>query len=153
MLRDVCLARAPLGVSCLRYFNPVAAHPSGLIGDHPRGVPNNLMPYVVQVASDERAFSNVFGCNYPTPDGTGVRDFIHVMDLAQSHAAALDHLLTNSGWHAFNLGTGRGRGYSVLEMTRAFEGASGRTVHYRITARREGVSLAPAQISRLPLLV
>lgn len=151
MLRDVCLARAPLDVSCLRYFNPVAAHPSGLIGDHPRGIPNNLMPYVVQVASDERAFLNVFGCNYPTSDGKRVRDFIHVMDLAQGHVAALDHLLTNSGWHAFNLGTGRG--YSVLEMIRAFEGASGRTVHYRITAGREGVSLAPTQISRLPPLV
>ena len=114
MLRDVCLARAPLGVSCLRYFNPVAAHPSGLIGAHPRGIPNNLMPYVVQVASDERAILNILGGNDPTPDGTGVGDFIQVTDPAQGHLAALDYLLTNSGWQAFNLGTGRG--YSVLEI-------------------------------------
>ena len=136
MLRDVCTARASLGATCLRYFNPVGAHPSGLIGDHPRGIPNNLMPYVVQVASGERAFLNVFGGNYPTPDGTGVRDFIHVMDLAEGHVAALNHLSANSGWHAFNLGTGRG--YSVLEMIRAFEEASGRTVPFKVTARREG---------------
>lgn len=136
MLRDVCTARASLGATCLRYFNPVGAHPSGLIGDHPRGIPNNLMPYVVQVASGERAFLNVFGGNYPTPDGTGVRDFIHVMDLAEGHVAALNHLSAYSGWHAFNLGTGRG--YSVLEMIRAFEEASGRTVPFKVTARREG---------------
>lgn len=136
MLRDVCLSRSSMGAICLRYFNPVGAHPSGLIGDRPVGIPNNLMPYVVQVASGEREFLNVFGGDYPTSDGTGVRDYIHVMDLAEGHVAALNYLSSNSGWHAFNLGTGRG--YSVLEMIRAFEGESGRAVPYKIVARREG---------------
>lgn len=136
MLRDICVARPSLGVACLRYFNPVGAHPSGLIGEFPRGVPNNLMPYAVQVASGEREVLNVFGGDYPTPDGTGVRDFIHVMDLAEGHLAALNFLTSHSGWHPFNLGTGRG--FSVLEMVRAVEQASGRPVPYRIAARREG---------------
>lgn len=136
MLRDICISRPSLGAVCLRYFNPVGSHQSGLIGDHPRGIPNNLMPYVVQVACGERGFLNVFGADYPTPDGTGVRDYIHVMDLAEGHMAALNYLSSNSGWHAFNLGTGRG--YSVLEMIRAFERQSGRTVPYRLVARREG---------------
>jgi len=136
MLRDICVSRPPLGVVCLRYFNPVGAHRSGLIGDHPRGIPNNLMPYVAQVARGERAFLNVFGGDYPTADGTGVRDYIHVVDLAEGHVAALNYLSSKGGWHAFNLGTGKG--YSVLEMIRAFEGASGRAVPYQITARREG---------------
>lgn len=136
MLRDICVARPPLGAVCLRYFNPVGAHRSGLIGDHPKGIPNNLMPYVAQVARGEREFLNVFGVDYPTADGTGVRDYIHVLDLAEGHVAALNYLSSKRGWHAFNLGTGRG--YSVLEMIRAFEGASGRSVPYKITARREG---------------
>ncbi|MBT9552139.1 MAG: UDP-glucose 4-epimerase GalE [Hydrogenophaga sp.] len=150
MLRDVCISRPSLGAICLRYFNPVGAHHSGLIGDHPRGIPNNLMPYVVQVASGEREFLNVFGGDYPTPDGTGVRDYIHVMDLAEGHVAALNHLSLSTGWHAFNLGTGKG--YSVLEMIRAFEGGSGRAVPYKITARREGdVACAYADIQAATL--
>lgn len=145
MLRDVCISRPSLGVTCLRYFNPVGAHHSGLIGDHPRGIPNNLMPYVVQVASGEQEFLNVFGGDYPTHDGTGVRDYIHVMDLAEGHLAALSYLSSNSGWHAFNLGTGTG--YSVLEMIHAFEKESGRAVPYKIAARREGdVACAYADI-------
>lgn len=136
MLRDVCAARPSLAAVCLRYFNPVGAHDSGLIGEHPRGVPNNLMPYVVQVACGQRASLSVFGGDYPTPDGTGVRDYIHVMDLAEGHLAALNHLSANTGWHAFNLGTGRG--FSVLEMVRAFERVSGQVVPYTITARRPG---------------
>lgn len=136
MLRDVCAARPSLGAVCLRYFNPVGAHSSGLIGDRPRGIPNNLMPYVVQVASGELERLKVFGGDYPTADGTGVRDYIHVMDLAEGHVAALDYLSSNSGWHAFNLGTGRG--YSVLEMIRAFEAQSGRSIPFEITGRRQG---------------
>lgn len=136
MLRDVCVSRPSLGAVCLRYFNPVGAHSSGLIGDRPRGIPNNLMPYVVQVASGELERLKVFGDDYPTPDGTGVRDYIHVMDLAEGHVAALDYLSSNSGWHAFNLGTGRG--YSVLEMIRAFEAQSGRSIPFEITGRRQG---------------
>ncbi|MFC3686226.1 UDP-glucose 4-epimerase GalE [Hydrogenophaga luteola] len=136
MLRDVSAARPSFGVVCLRYFNPVGAHPSGFIGDRPRGIPNNLMPYVVQVASGELERLRVFGGDYPTPDGTGVRDYIHVMDLAEGHVAALNYLSSHSGWHAFNLGTGRG--YSVLEMVRAFEAESGQTIPFEITDRRQG---------------
>lgn len=136
MLRDISASRPALGVVCLRYFNPVGAHDSGLIGEIPRGIPNNLMPFVVQVASGERELLSVFGGDYPTPDGTGVRDFIHVMDLAEGHLAALNFLTSNNGWHAFNLGTGRG--FSVLEMIRAFERESGRAVPFRITERRQG---------------
>jgi UDP-glucose 4-epimerase len=136
MLRDICASRASLGAICLRYFNPVGAHQSGLLGDRPKGTPNNLMPYVVQVASGERECLNVFGGDYPTPDGTGVRDYIHVMDLAEGHVASLDFLAKHNGWHAFNLGTGRG--FSVLEMVHAFERVSGRSVPYKIAARREG---------------
>lgn len=136
MLRDVCTARSSMGTVCLRYFNPVGAHDSGLIGEHPQGVPNNLMPYVVQVASGQRPRLSVFGGDYPTPDGTGVRDYIHVMDLAEGHLAALNHLASRSGWQAFNLGTGRG--FSVLEMIQAFERVSGQSVPYTITARRPG---------------
>lgn len=136
MLRDICTSSPSLGAICLRYFNPVGAHPSGLIGDHPNGIPNNLMPYVVQVACGEREFLSVFGGDYPTPDGTGVRDYIHVMDLAEGHVAALSYLTSNNGWHAFNVGTGRG--YSVLEMIRTFEVESGCIIPYKITARREG---------------
>lgn len=152
MLRDICVARATLGAVCLRYFNPVGAHQSGLIGDHPRGIPNNLVPYVVQVAAGEREYLNVFGGDYPTPDGTGVRDYIHVMDLAEGHVAALNYLTSHSGWNAFNLGTGRG--YSVLEMVRAFERESGRAVPYKVTARREGdvaCSYADVQAATLGL--
>lgn len=136
MLRDVARADAAWNVALLRYFNPVGAHASGLIGEDPRGVPNNLMPYVAQVAGGRRPHLNVFGGDYPTPDGTGVRDYIHVVDLARGHVAALDRLSQLGGVGVWNLGTGRG--VSVLDMVRAFEAASGRRVPYRIAARRAG---------------
>jgi UDP-glucose 4-epimerase len=123
-------------MACLRYFNPVGAHASGLIGEAPQGMPNNLMPYVAQVAVGRRERLSVFGGDYPTPDGTGVRDYIHVVDLAQGHVAALDWLDRTGGLLTVNLGTGQG--YSVLDMVRAFERASGRTVPYQIVARRPG---------------
>ncbi len=136
MLNDVAASDPNWRMVCLRYFNPVGAHESGLIGESPSGVPNNLMPYIAQVAADQRAELKVFGSDYHTPDGTGVRDYIHVMDLAEGHAAALNFLSKNVGWHAINLGTGKG--YSVLEMVQAFEEASGRQVPYKIVARRAG---------------
>ncbi|MDR1351598.1 MAG: UDP-glucose 4-epimerase GalE [Zoogloeaceae bacterium] len=136
MLADVSAADPAWKIACLRYFNPVGAHASGLIGENPAGIPDNLMPYIARVASGQLAELQVFGDDYPTPDGTGVRDYIHVMDLAEGHAAALDWLATRTGWHAVNLGTGRG--YSVLEMRTAFAAASGRPVPYRITPRRPG---------------
>jgi len=114
----------------------VGADPSGLIGEDPSGLPNNLMPFVARVAAGKLPHVNVFGNDYPTPDGTGVRDYIHVVDLAKGHLAALDFLGRESGWHAINLGTGKGS--SVLEMIRAFEKASGRPVPYRIAPRRPG---------------
>jgi UDP-glucose 4-epimerase len=136
MLSDVARSDASWRIACLRYFNPVGAHDSGLIGENPRGTPNNLMPYIAQVAAGERSELNVFGDDYATPDGTGVRDYIHVMDLAEGHLAALDYLGSHAGWHAINLGTGKGT--SVLEMIRAFEFASGRPVPYRVVPRRPG---------------
>lgn len=123
-------------ISCLRYFNPVGAHPSGRIGEDPRGTPNNLMPYVTQVAIGKLEYLRVFGSDYPTPDGTGVRDFIHVVDLAEGHVAALRCLLAGGESHTVNLGTGRG--YSVLEVVKAFEAASGRPIPYRLADRRPG---------------
>lgn len=136
ILRDVARADAATRVALLRYFNPVGAHPSGLIGEDPNGVPNNLMPYIAQVAMGKRAELPVYGDDYPTPDGTGVRDYIHVVDLARGHLAALDALAERGGVLAVNLGTGRG--YSVLEMINAFRRASGRDVPYRVVARRPG---------------
>lgn len=136
MLNDVAASCPDWRIVCLRYFNPVGAHESGLIGESPNGVPNNLMPYIAQVASGRRKVLNVFGDDYPTVDGTGVRDYIHVMDLAEGHAAALNFLSKNAGWHAINLGTGKG--YSVLEMVQAFEKASCRQVPYTLVARRAG---------------
>jgi len=123
-----------LGV--LRYFNPVGAHPSGLIGEDPSGIPNNLMPFVTQVAIGKRAFLNVYGNDYPTPDGTGVRDYIHVQDLAEGHVAALQALVEKGESFTVNLGTGQG--HSVLEVVKAFEDASGRPVAYQIAPRRAG---------------
>jgi nucleoside-diphosphate-sugar epimerase len=120
----------------LRYFNPVGAHPSGLIGEDPQGTPNNLMPYVAQVAAGERAQLSVFGNDYPTPDGTGLRDYIHVCDLAEGHVAALAYLRQHPGLLTVNLGTGRP--VSVLEMVRGLEQASGRSVPYQIAPRRAG---------------
>jgi UDP-glucose 4-epimerase len=136
MLRDIALADAGWNIALLRYFNPVGAHESGLIGEDPRGIPNNLMPYVAQVAVGRRPQLSVFGGDYPTPDGTGVRDYIHVVDLARGHVAALNKLLKLGGVQTWNLGTGRG--VSVLDMVHAFEAASGRPVPYRIVARRAG---------------
>lgn len=136
MLADVAHSDESWHIVCLRYFNPVGAHASGLIGENPRGQPNNLMPYVAQVAAGLRHSLSVFGNDYPTPDGTGVRDYIHVMDLAEGHLAALDFLATQKGWHAFNLGTGQG--HSVLEMVRSFELASGCAVPFSIVSRRPG---------------
>ncbi len=136
ILRDLHVADSAWNVSLLRYFNPVGAHPSGRIGEDPNGIPNNLMPYVSQVAVGKLPRLRVFGNDYPTPDGTGVRDYIHVVDLARGHLAALRRLQTNPGVMVHNLGTGRG--YSVLEMVAAFERASGRPVPYEIVARRAG---------------
>ena len=136
MLNDVASSDGDWRIACLRYFNPVGAHDSGLIGDSPKGVPNNLMPYVAQVAAGLRAELRVFGNDYPTADGTGVRDYIHIMDLAEGHAAALAFLSRNAGWHGINLGTGKG--YSVLDIVRVFEKVSGRQVPYKIVPRRMG---------------
>lgn len=136
MLNDVATSDHHWRITCLRYFNPAGAHESGLIGENPNGVPNNLMPYIAQVAAGQRTELSVFGGDYPTQDGTGVRDYIHAMDLAEGHAAALNFLLQNTGWHAINLGTGKG--YSVLEMVAAFEKASSRKVPYTLVARRAG---------------
>lgn len=136
ILRDLARADKEWSVVNLRYFNPVGAHPSGRIGEHPNGIPNNLMPYITQTAIGKRHHLNVFGNDYPTPDGTGVRDYIHVVDLARGHVAALEYLMAHTGETAFNLGTGRG--YSVLDMVYAFEAANGLTVPYEITDRRPG---------------
>jgi UDP-glucose 4-epimerase len=136
VIEDVCRACPAFRAANLRYFNPVGAHPSGLIGEDPTGVPNNLMPYICQVAAGRRDKLNIFGGDYPTPDGTGVRDYIHVTDLAQAHVAALEYLAREDANLTVNLGTGRG--VSVLELLRAFEVASGHTIPYEIVARRPG---------------
>jgi UDP-glucose 4-epimerase len=136
LLRDLERNQPQWRVSYLRYFNPVGAHPSGRIGEHPGGIPNNLMPYVTQVAVGKLEYLRVFGDDYDTPDGTGVRDYIHVVDLAEGHVAALRHLLDGGASHTVNLGTGQGS--SVLEVVRAFEAASGRQVPYRVLPRRPG---------------
>lgn len=136
ILRDLGHSDADWRIAILRYFNPVGAHASGLIGENPNGIPNNLMPFVSQVAVGRRTELSVFGNDYPTLDGTGVRDYIHVVDLAQGHLAALDALARSTGILTVNLGTGQG--YSVLDMVRAFEKASGRAVPYKIVGRRPG---------------
>lgn len=136
MLRDLFRSDPAWRISILRYFNPVGAHASGLIGEDPQGTPNNLLPFVAQVAVGRREFVNVWGNDYPTPDGTGVRDYIHVVDLASGHLKALERLQQQAECRAINLGTGVG--YSVLDMLRAFEVASGKPVPYRIAGRREG---------------
>jgi len=136
ILRDLHRADPSWRIALLRYFNPVGAHESGLIGEQPNGIPNNLLPYVSQVAAGERECLSVFGNDYPTPDGTGLRDYIHVVDLALGHLKTLSRLATGPGIYTYNLGTGRG--YSVLEMVRAFEAASGRPVPYKIVDRRPG---------------
>ena len=135
IMQDLYKADNAWNVILLRYFNPVGAHDSGLIGEDPKGIPNNLMPFVAQVASGKLAYINVFGDDYDTPDGTGVRDYIHVVDLALGHIAALEKCV-NSGVHIYNLGTGKG--YSVLEMIHAFEKACGKKLDYKIVERRPG---------------
>ena len=137
---QIIIAQQQANPSCraviLRYFNPVGAHESGMIGEQPQGVPNNLMPYVQQVAVGKREYLSVFGQDWPTPDGTGVRDYLHVMDLAEGHVKAVDYLLAGERSEIINLGTGTGR--SVLELIRAFSQASGQEIPYRFTARRPG---------------
>ena len=136
ILRDIAKADPEWSVVNLRYFNPVGAHESGKIGEHPNGIPNNLMPYISQTAIGKRDHLNVFGNDYPTPDGTGVRDYIHVVDLAKGHVAAIRYLMSHTGESVFNLGTGHG--YSVLDMVHAFETANGVKVPYVIAERRPG---------------
>ena len=136
ILSDICAADPELNVALLRYFNPIGAHESGLIGEDPNGIPNNLVPYIAQVAVGKREKLHVFGDDYKTPDGTGVRDYIHVVDLARGHVAALKKLDTGCGLFICNLGTGKG--YSVLDVLHAYEKACGRTLPYAIEARRPG---------------
>ena len=136
ILRDYAAAHPDFSVVLLRYFNPVGAHESGLMGEDPRDIPNNLMPYIARVAVGTLPYLNVFGNDYPTPDGTGVRDYIHVTDLATGHMAALDYAAAHTGVEVFNLGTGTG--YSVLDMVHAFSRACGRDIPYRIAPRRSG---------------
>jgi len=137
VLQDLAASDSRWSVALLRYFNPVGAHESGCIGEDPNGIPNNLMPYISQVAVGRREALQVFGGDYPTRDGTGIRDYIHVVDLAEGHVRAVEHLLgDHPGVLTLNLGTGRG--YSVLEVLRSFEAASGRSVPYAIVGRRPG---------------
>lgn len=136
ILTDLCAAEPDMNVALLRYFNPIGAHDSGLIGEDPRGIPNNLVPYIAQVAVGKLERLHVFGGDYPTPDGTGVRDYIHVVDLAKGHVAALRKLEKNCGLFVCNLGTGRG--YSVLEVLHAYEKACGKELPYVVEKRREG---------------
>ncbi|MGA0097493.1 MAG: UDP-glucose 4-epimerase GalE [Bacilli bacterium] len=136
IIEDVVKANPKLQAIILRYFNPIGAHPSGFIGEDPQGIPNNLMPFITQVAIGKRPFLNIYGNDYPTVDGTGVRDYIHVVDLALGHLAALAKLKDNPGFAVYNLGTGKGT--SVLEMVKAFEQATGMTISYKIVARRPG---------------
>ncbi|MEU9700562.1 UDP-glucose 4-epimerase GalE [Streptomyces sp. NPDC047981] len=136
VLADLCRHAPEFRVLALRYFNPTGAHPTGLLGEDPRGVPNNIMPFLSQIAVGRRDELSVFGDDYPTPDGTGVRDYIHVVDVAEGHRVALDHLDDEPGMRVLNLGTGQGA--SVLDLVRAFEEASGRPVPYRVTGRRPG---------------
>ncbi len=136
ILSDLCASDAEWSAVCLRYFNPIGAHESGLIGENPRGIPNNLLPYVARVAAGQLEALQVFGNDYDTPDGTGVRDYIHVVDLAKGHVLAAQYALTHTGWIAINLGTGIG--YSVLDIVKAYEKACGKPVPYKIVARRPG---------------
>ncbi len=136
IFRDVAKANPRLSVVLLRYFNPIGAHSSGLIGENPNGIPNNLMPYIAQVATKKLPLLNVFGDDYPTKDGTGVRDYIHVVDLAKGHVKAIEYSFKNKGAEVFNLGTGKG--YSVLDIVKAFEEANNVAVPYAIVERRPG---------------
>lgn len=136
MLQDVARSDPDWKIMCLRYFNPVGAHESGLIGEDPNGIPNNLLPFIAQVAVGKLPKLNIYGNDYPTPDGTGVRDYIHVMDLAEGHLAALEFNTKYSGWDAINLGTGKG--LSVIEVLGEYERASGKSISYAIEKRRAG---------------
>ena len=136
ILKDLALSDKKWHIALLRYFNPVGAHPSGLIGEDPNDIPNNLVPYISQVAIGKLEKLKVFGNDYPTPDGTGIRDYLHVVDLAKGHLKALDAIQTNEGANVWNLGTGQG--HSVLEVINAFEKASGKTIPYEISPRRDG---------------
>lgn len=136
ILEDACKADKELNAALLRYFNPIGAHPSGLLGEDPNGIPNNLMPYITQVAIGKLDHLRVYGDTYPTPDGTGIRDYIHVVDLAKGHVATIKKLLTNPGLVIYNLGTGKGT--SVLEMVKAFEEATGVHISYTIEGIRAG---------------
>lgn len=147
VLRDVSVAKPDWSISLLRYFNPVGAHSSALIGEEPMGVPNNLMPYVAKVAAGQLPRLKVFGNDYPTPDGTGVRDYIHVVDLARGHVAALDRKAGDPGVHVYNLGTGQG--HSVLELVKTYEAESGKPIPYEIVDRRPGdVAASWADVSK-----
>ena len=136
ILKDLCASDPEWSAVCLRYFNPIGAHESGLIGENPRGIPNNLLPYVARVAAGKMKAVRVFGNDYDTPDGTGVRDYIHVVDLAEGHVCAASYSQTHTGWIAINLGTGTG--YSVLDIIHAYEKACGHSIAYEIVARRAG---------------
>lgn len=136
ILKDVAESDSGWCVVSLRYFNPVGSHETGLLGERPRGRPNNLVPYITEVATRKAAFLRIFGDDYATSDGTGVRDYIHVLDLADGHASALNFLEANKGWHAINLGTGQA--YSVFEVVKCFEKASGRTIPFKVESRRQG---------------
>ncbi|MGN4447078.1 UDP-glucose 4-epimerase GalE [Bacillus cereus group sp. MYBK79-1] len=147
MMRDVAKADDEWSIALLRYFNPFGAHKSGRIGEDPNGIPNNLMPYVTQVAVGKLKELNIFGNDYPTKDGTGVRDYIHVVDLAKGHVKALEKILETKGIEAYNLGTGKG--YSVLEMVKAFEKVSGKKIPYKVIGRRPGdVAICFADVSK-----
>lgn len=147
ILGDWARAQAGRSALLLRYFNPVGAHRSGVIGEHPQGAPNNLMPYISQVAVGRRQALSIFGDDYDTPDGTGVRDYIHVTDLAQGHVRAVEYVSQNEGLDVFNLGTGQG--YSVLEVVRAFEAVSGQQIPYQIVPRRAGdIASSYAEVSK-----
>lgn len=151
ILRDLYISDPTWQVTLLRYFNPVGAHPSGLIGEDPNGIPNNLFPFITQVAVGRLPYLRVFGNDYPTPDGTGIRDYIHVVDLALGHLSALEKL-KQPGVYTYNLGTGRG--YSVLEVVSAFERACGKPIPYRIVERRPGdaaVSFADPSLAQKEL--
>ncbi len=136
MLKDVANSDVEWKIICLRYFNPVGAHESGLIGEDPNGIPNNLVPYIAQVAVGKLLKLNVYGNDYPTLDGTGVRDYVHVMDLAEGHLAALNYVANHCGWIAINLGTGTG--YSVLEVIGEYKRTSNVKIDYEIASRRIG---------------
>ncbi|MDD4689381.1 MAG: UDP-glucose 4-epimerase GalE [Eubacteriales bacterium] len=136
ILRDLYISDPEWSIALLRYFNPIGAHKSGLIGEDPNGIPNNLMPYIARVAARKLEVLSIFGNDYPTKDGTGVRDYIHVVDLSLGHIKALEKIMQTSGVEAYNLGTGIG--YSVLEVISAFEAASGQKVNYKIAPRRAG---------------